>query len=135
MREERAGQTVITSLPSQYGKIWWRVENYGLKGITFWLSSGGNPTQYKTVFAKTAKPSAVCSIRLFCFLIYFVLGGNNLGISLGSTRRLIDRACPGARLISPFSSSFRIIWCMVGYVLRKNRSKSASAGALPFITV
>jgi len=34
----------------------------------------------------------------------------NMGSSSGCIDNRIDRGCPGTRLISPFSSSFRIIW-------------------------
>ena len=53
----------------------------------------------------------------------------------GSTNNLSERASAGFLLMSLFSSSFRIIWCIVGGETLKNLCKSAYAGGLPFITV
>ena len=56
-------------------------------------------------------------------------------LRFASTNNLTERALAGFLLMSLFSSSFRIIWCIVSGVTLKNLCKSASAGGLPFITV
>jgi len=40
----------------------------------------------------------------------------------------MDRACPGMRVINPFSYSFSTIWCTVGGLTLKPMAMPISAG-------
>jgi len=58
----------------------------------------------------TAEVSGGCkpSAGVICCAICF--SHLNMGSFSGDINNRIDRGCPGTRVISPFFSSFRIIW-------------------------